>query len=258
MPMPCARPSGWAMPRPIRRWTSTAATRPRSWPSWPIWPLAPGRLDRHSAPRHRHAGPGRHALCQGARLSHQAAGRGRADAEGVWNCTSRPRWSSSARRWPRCAERTTQSASWATRWAACSSRPGRRPDAHGVGRRGRFDRHGCRARGDHLPHARTMVARSGRRCPPATMPTSRAAITCGSAWPTSPACWPRSPGCWATRTSRSPRSFSTNQEDETQAVVPLVIMTHNTTEGAVSRASAAIDRLPFMRGRSVRMRVRDS
>jgi homoserine dehydrogenase len=47
-------------------------------------------------------------------------------------------------------------------------------------------------------------------------------------------------------------------EDETQAVVPLVIMTHNTTEGAVSRALAAIDRLPFLRGRSVRMRVRDS
>ncbi len=47
-------------------------------------------------------------------------------------------------------------------------------------------------------------------------------------------------------------------EDEQQAVVPLVIMTHNTTEGAVRRAIEAIDKLPFMRGRSVRMRVRDS
>jgi homoserine dehydrogenase len=42
-----------------------------------------------------------------------------------------------------------------------------------------------------------------------------------------------------------------------QSVVPLVIMTHNTTEGAMCRAVQAIDRLPFMRGRSVRMRVRD-
>jgi len=46
-------------------------------------------------------------------------------------------------------------------------------------------------------------------------------------------------------------------EDETNGVVPLVIMTHNTTEGAIRRAAAAIDRLPFMRGASVRMRVRD-
>ncbi len=46
-------------------------------------------------------------------------------------------------------------------------------------------------------------------------------------------------------------------EDESQGVVPLVIMTHNTTEGAMCRAIEAIDRLSFMRGRSVRMRVRD-
>ncbi|REK09033.1 MAG: homoserine dehydrogenase [Planctomycetota bacterium] len=42
-----------------------------------------------------------------------------------------------------------------------------------------------------------------------------------------------------------------------EGVVPLVIMTHNTTEGAVCRAVDAIDRLPFMRGASIRMRVRD-
>jgi homoserine dehydrogenase len=47
-------------------------------------------------------------------------------------------------------------------------------------------------------------------------------------------------------------------EDDRQAVVPLVIMTHNTTEGAVCQAIDAIDKLAFMRGRSVRMRVRDS
>jgi homoserine dehydrogenase len=44
-------------------------------------------------------------------------------------------------------------------------------------------------------------------------------------------------------------------EDEADGVVPLVIMTHNTTEGAVSRALAAIDGLGFKRGPSVRMRV---
>jgi homoserine dehydrogenase len=46
-------------------------------------------------------------------------------------------------------------------------------------------------------------------------------------------------------------------EEGSQGVVPLVIMTHNTTEGAVCRASQAIDQLPFMRSRSVRMRVRN-
>jgi homoserine dehydrogenase len=46
-------------------------------------------------------------------------------------------------------------------------------------------------------------------------------------------------------------------EEGSQGVVPLVIMTHNTTEGALGRAIDAIDRLVFMRGRSVRMRVRD-
>ncbi len=46
-------------------------------------------------------------------------------------------------------------------------------------------------------------------------------------------------------------------EEGSQGVVPLVIMTHNTTEGALGRAIDAIDRLAFMRGRSVRMRVRE-
>ncbi|HEX3725902.1 MAG TPA: homoserine dehydrogenase [Pirellulales bacterium] len=45
--------------------------------------------------------------------------------------------------------------------------------------------------------------------------------------------------------------------DESRDVVPLVIMTHNTTEGAVRQAIGAIDQLPCMRGPSVRMRVRD-
>ena len=42
-----------------------------------------------------------------------------------------------------------------------------------------------------------------------------------------------------------------------QGVVPLVIMTHNTTEGAVGRTCGKIDQMSFMNGRSVRMRVRD-
>jgi homoserine dehydrogenase len=46
-------------------------------------------------------------------------------------------------------------------------------------------------------------------------------------------------------------------EEGSEGVVPLVIMTHNTTEGAVRRATDAIDQLAFLRGRSVRMRVRD-
>jgi homoserine dehydrogenase len=45
--------------------------------------------------------------------------------------------------------------------------------------------------------------------------------------------------------------------DTGQDVVSLVIMTHNTTEGALCRAVDAIDGLPFMRGKSARMRVRD-
>ncbi len=41
------------------------------------------------------------------------------------------------------------------------------------------------------------------------------------------------------------------------SVVPLVIMTHETTEGAIARACAAIDKLPAVRGETVHMWVRD-
>jgi homoserine dehydrogenase len=40
-------------------------------------------------------------------------------------------------------------------------------------------------------------------------------------------------------------------------VVPLVIMTHEATEGAIARACAAIDKLPAVRGETVHMWVRD-
>jgi homoserine dehydrogenase len=44
---------------------------------------------------------------------------------------------------------------------------------------------------------------------------------------------------------------------ETQGIVPLVIMTHETSEGDAARASEEIDRLPAVRGETVRMWVRD-
>lgn len=47
------------------------------------------------------------------------------------------------------------------------------------------------------------------------------------------------------------------EEDEADGVVPLVIMTHNAPQGAMSEAMAAIERLPFVHPRSVRLRVRD-
>ncbi len=46
-----------------------------------------------------------------------------------------------------------------------------------------------------------------------------------------------------------------HEADEQSGVVPLVIMTHRTTEGATRRAIETIDRLQFLRGGSVRMRV---
>jgi homoserine dehydrogenase len=44
-------------------------------------------------------------------------------------------------------------------------------------------------------------------------------------------------------------------EEAGETVVPLVIMTHQTTEGATRRAIEVLDRLPVLRGPSVRMRV---
>jgi homoserine dehydrogenase len=44
---------------------------------------------------------------------------------------------------------------------------------------------------------------------------------------------------------------------ETNGVVPLVIMTHETSEGAAARACDAIDQLPPIQGHTVRMWVRD-
>ena len=39
--------------------------------------------------------------------------------------------------------------------------------------------------------------------------------------------------------------------------MPLVIMTHETTEGATRKACAEINKLPCVRGKTVRMWVRD-
>jgi homoserine dehydrogenase len=46
-------------------------------------------------------------------------------------------------------------------------------------------------------------------------------------------------------------------DDGGGGVVPLVIMTHETTEGAIARACAAIDKLPAVRSETVHMWVRD-
>ncbi|MGO8747163.1 MAG: homoserine dehydrogenase [Thermoguttaceae bacterium] len=48
-----------------------------------------------------------------------------------------------------------------------------------------------------------------------------------------------------------------SDEEETAAVVPLVIMTHKASEGAMNQAMAAIAQLPFVRPGSMRMRVRN-
>ena len=47
------------------------------------------------------------------------------------------------------------------------------------------------------------------------------------------------------------------QSSEGDQVVPLVIMTHTATDGAVQKALADIDRFPAIRQKSVRMRVLD-
>ncbi len=46
-----------------------------------------------------------------------------------------------------------------------------------------------------------------------------------------------------------------SEEEDSDGVVPLLIMTHGATEGAVKTATEAIDRLPCLRPGSVRMRV---
>ena len=55
---------------------------------------------------------------------------------------------------------------------------------------------------------------------------------------------------------RSPRCCSRKPPTPT-AIVPLVIMTHKTTEGATRKACAEIDKLACVRGKTVRMWVRD-
>ena len=118
---PWPRPSSAATPRPIRPWTSTAATPPRSWPSSPTWPSAPGSTGATSRARASTwstwptcATPRNWATASSCWPWPSWCPRG-------WNCTFRPRWCGTARRWPRSAGPTTPSAWWATPWAGCSS-----------------------------------------------------------------------------------------------------------------------------------------
>ena len=156
-PTPCSpRPSGWAMPRPIRRWTSTAATRRRSWRSWPIWPSAPA--------------------------STGTTFRGRASTRSSWPTCATPRsWATGSSCWPwpnwlpdglelhvsptpgqarhaagRGSRRVQRHQRRGRRGGPrLLPRPRRRADADRFGRGGRPDRHGRRPHGDHLPHARS-------------------------------------------------------------------------------------------------------
>ena len=120
------RPSGWATPRPTRRWTSTAATPPRSWRSWPTWRSAPaciGTTFRARGIDTLDVADMRYAKELGYRiklLAVAAAGRRRAGTARLADAGAR-----SARRWPKSAARTTPSASWAT--------PSGRVFFHGLG-----------------------------------------------------------------------------------------------------------------------------
>ena len=69
-----------------------------------------------------------------------------------------------ARRWPRCAGRTTPIRVVGDAVGRVFfSRPGRRPDADRLGRGRRPDRHGRRPHGDHLPHAGAVVGNGSAR-----------------------------------------------------------------------------------------------
>ncbi len=119
-PTPWPRRKSWALPRPIRPWTSTAATPRRSWRSWPTCRLAPGRLEAHPPDRHRHGRRGRHALCRASWAIASSSWPWPSWSPKDWNSTSRRPWCGSAPRWPRCKGPSTPCGSWATPWAASS------------------------------------------------------------------------------------------------------------------------------------------
>ncbi len=118
---PAPRPSSWATPRPTRRSTSTAPTPRTSWRSWrssrsrptPSWPTSRARasigcsLPTSNTP----ASWATRSSCWRSRSSHRRD----------WSCGLPRLWSSRARRWRRCAGRTTRFAWWAMPSATRSS-----------------------------------------------------------------------------------------------------------------------------------------
>ena len=238
------RPSSPATPRRTRPWTSRASTPPTSWPSWRAWPSAPGSSAQHPAYGHRGGRRGRHPLCEGTGLQHQAASRGGTGARRVGIA----RFAHLVRRGAPLAECAgpIMPCEWsATPWDGCYSTAWRRADAHRLGGGCRPDRHGCRPKGDHLPPLEPLVERRRSR---------RAGL----------AIRPRMPGRFYLRLNvddrlgvmseitdsagrtwafPSPSVIRHETEEVAANVVPLVIMTHNSTEGDVAKAMTVIGQL---------------
>ena len=115
-------------------------------------------------------------------------------------------------------------------------RPGRRADADRLGRRGRPDRHGRRPHGDHLPHARTVVASTRPRVAAATMRNVSGRFYLRFNVADQPGVLAEIAGVLGKHNISIASVIQHEAEEGSQGVVPLVIMTHNTTEGAMRRA----------------------
>ncbi len=136
-------------------------------------------------------------------------------------------------------------------------RAGRGPDAHRLGRGRRPDRHGRGPHGDHLPHAGSLVERPRG-------PGNACAIRPTCSRPVLPAFQRGRPAGRHGRDCRHPGQASdfdrlghpARNRGGRATCVPLVIMTHTATEGAMQEALQAIDQLACVHPGSVRMRVR--
>jgi hypothetical protein len=171
---------------------------------------------------------------------------------------SRRRWSGSELRWPKSAKPTTLCASSATPSARSFSRARRRPDADRFRRGGRHDRHGCR------PNTRSPSSNLGLW---SRQQDSKTVEICG----------PEKirgryylrflvddePGVLAEITGELGKNgvsiasvIQHEPESDGQSIrVPLVIMTHAATEGAMDAAMAGIDELGCVTSDGVRLRV---
>ncbi len=211
----------------------------------------------HSAARHRHARRGRPALRPRAGLPHQAAGRGPAGARSGLELHVSPTLVKIGT--PLAEVRGAYNAISVVGDAVGPlffSRPGGRADADRLGRRRRPDRHGRRPHGDHVPHAGAVVAPRGAVVPRATTPTSPGRFYLRFNVEDRPGVLAEITGVLG-RHGISIASVIQHEAavEASAGVVPLVIMTHHSTEGATRRRVAEIDRLACVRPTSVRMRV---